>query len=53
VLKDANSPRMASVPSVVSVVVKGDVQLMRAPGRACLDLAPSPLQGEGAKSGMP
>jgi 4-amino-4-deoxy-L-arabinose transferase-like glycosyltransferase len=51
VLKDANSPRMASVPSAVSVVVTGDVQLMRAPGRACLDLAPSPSRGEGRDGG--
>jgi 4-amino-4-deoxy-L-arabinose transferase-like glycosyltransferase len=35
VLKAASLPRMAQVPGAVGVAVKGDVQLMRAPGRAC------------------
>ncbi len=48
VLKAASMPRMAQVPGAVSVSVKGDVQLMRAPGRACSD-SPLPLDGGGAR----
>ncbi len=51
VLKDASMPRMVQVPGAVNMAVKGDVQLMRAPGRACLNLAPSALQGEGRDGG--
>jgi hypothetical protein len=48
VLKEANLPRMAGVASAVSVAVNGDVQLLRAPGRACSDSA-LPRQGAGAE----
>jgi 4-amino-4-deoxy-L-arabinose transferase-like glycosyltransferase len=35
VLKGANLARMAQVPGAVDVVTRGDVKLMRAPGRTC------------------
>ena len=48
VLKEANLPRMVQVPSAVNVAFKGEVQLMRAPGRACSDSS-LPLDGGGAR----